>query len=141
MFILDTDLISIIQRRSQPAYGRLYHRMNQHAPGAFYVTIVSFHEQSIGAHARLNRARTPAELVDGYDTFEMVRFYFRNAQVLPFDLRAATLFHQLRPQHQRLGAMDLRIAAIALVHNYAVLTRNLRDFHRVPNLIAQDWTT
>ena len=38
------------------------------------------------------------------------------------------------------GTMDLRLAAIALSQNLTVLTRNLRDFGRVPGLKVEDRT-
>jgi tRNA(fMet)-specific endonuclease VapC len=38
-----------------------------------------------------------------------------------------------------MGAMDLKIACIALVHDATLLTRNMNDFARVPGLRVDDW--
>jgi tRNA(fMet)-specific endonuclease VapC len=35
--------------------------------------------------------------------------------------------------------MDLRIAAIALAHDALLLSRNLKDFRKVPGLCVDDW--
>lgn len=45
----------------------------------------------------------------------------------------------VRRQKIRLGTMDLKIAAIALIHDSTLLSANLRDFQQVPNLRAEDW--
>ncbi len=37
------------------------------------------------------------------------------------------------------GKMDLKIAAIALEHGCIVVTRNERDFRRVPGLVVENW--
>ena len=36
--------------------------------------------------------------------------------------------------------MDLKIAAIVLANDATLLTRNLGDFRKVPDLKAEDWT-
>lgn len=61
-------------------------------------------------------------------------------QSIDFDSLAATEFSNLLSQRIRLGAMDLRIAAIALARGLTILSRNLRDFRKVPNLLVEDWT-
>ena len=37
------------------------------------------------------------------------------------------------------GDADMRIASIAPVHGFTVITANLRDFQRVPNPPVQNW--
>ena len=61
--------------------------------------------------------------------------------VLPYDLpiaRAhARLWAELELSGRRIGPYDLLVAATALVHGYDVLTFNMREFERVPGLVAR----
>ena len=59
---------------------------------------------------------------------------------LEFDEAAATEFEKLQRLRLRVGTMDLKIATIALAHDATVLTRNSKDFSRVPGLRFEDWT-
>ena len=61
------------------------------------------------------------------------------AVILPFDAAAASQFEQLRSHKLGVGTADLRIAAIALSAGHHLLSRNLRDFERVPGLRVEDW--
>jgi tRNA(fMet)-specific endonuclease VapC len=36
--------------------------------------------------------------------------------------------------------MDLRIASIAISRGLVLLTRNARDFSKIPELVIEDWT-
>jgi tRNA(fMet)-specific endonuclease VapC len=58
----------------------------------------------------------------------------------PFHEAADTMFRQLRAQRIRIGSQDLRIAAIALLSGFTVVTRNVRDFSQVLGLNVEDWT-
>jgi tRNA(fMet)-specific endonuclease VapC len=49
-------------------------------------------------------------------------------------------FQRLRKTYPRLGAMDLKIAAIGLETQSIVLTRNRRDFGKLEGLVIEDWT-
>jgi tRNA(fMet)-specific endonuclease VapC len=114
--------------------------MGQHPAADFVVCVVSLHEQALGANNFLNQARTSAALVRGYQLLDRLPRDYTNFVMLPFDAVAAREFDGLLAQRLRVGPMDLRIAAIALSRGSTVLTRNLRDFRRVPNLNAEDWT-
>ena len=58
---------------------------------------------------------------------------------MPFDELAANQFAGLRRQRIRIGAMDLKIASIALVNDALLVTANLRDYSRVPELRCENW--
>jgi tRNA(fMet)-specific endonuclease VapC len=49
-------------------------------------------------------------------------------------------FETLRAMKLNIGGMDLRIAAIVLEEGAVLVTRNTRDFRRVPGLIIEDWS-
>ena len=59
--------------------------------------------------------------------------------VLPWDENAAMTFMQLSQHRSGVGTMDLKIASITLANDATLLSRNLRDFQRVPNLKVEDW--
>jgi tRNA(fMet)-specific endonuclease VapC len=140
-YLLDTDHLSILQRKAGVEYIRLSTWMAQFSQLDFACCVVSLHEQALGAHNFINQAKNSSGLVRGYDLFarlpgDYLKFFF-----LPFDVPAATIYDQLRVQKLQIGAMDLRIASIALSRQLTVLTRNLRDFGRVPGLTIEDRTT
>jgi tRNA(fMet)-specific endonuclease VapC len=139
-YLLDTDHISFLQRRSGSEFSRLAVRMAQHPITDFALSIVSFHEQILGAHNFINRARTNTDMIRGYTLLLETLQGFATAPVLPFDAGAIALFDELRRQRVRVSTMDLRIAAIAMSHNLMLLTRNVSDFSKVPGLVTEDWT-
>jgi len=58
---------------------------------------------------------------------------------MPFDDAAADRFESLRAGGLRIGSMDLKIAAIALVHDALLLSANLEDFEQIPGLRLDNW--
>ena len=94
-YLLDTDHISILQRPKSAEYLILSARMSRHSAGDVVASVVSFHEQAIGFHARLNRARRPAEVIRGYELLQDVLTGYAANTVLPFDASAATTFDTL----------------------------------------------
>jgi tRNA(fMet)-specific endonuclease VapC len=49
-------------------------------------------------------------------------------------------FEDLRTMRLNIGSMDLRIAAIVREAGCVLVTRNVRDFQRVPELVIEDWS-
>ena len=87
------------------------------------------------------QARTSERQVNAYRKLKRHLDAYLKIQVLEFTTEAATEFERLQRLRPRIGTMDLRIAAIALVHDATVLTKNAKDFSRVPNLRIEDWTS
>jgi tRNA(fMet)-specific endonuclease VapC len=139
-YLLDTDHISFLQRRSGSEFTRLMIRMGQYSPADFALSIVSLHEQMLGAHNFINRARTNTDVICGYTLLLEILQGFTSAPVLPFDAKAIAVFDELRGQRIRVSTMDLRIAAIAISRNLVLLTRNVADFNKIPGLAIEDWT-
>ncbi len=139
-FLLDTDHISILQKQSGPEYSALMARIGQVSRADLAFCIVSFHEQALGCNSYIAHAKNPADVIRGYQMFDQVLSAFAAALVLPFDTKASAAFDDLVTQRVRIATMDLRIASIALSQGLTLLTRNSRDFNKVPGLIIEDWT-
>ncbi len=139
-YLLDTDHLSILQRKAGAEYHCLSTWMTQFTPLDFACCVVSLHEQVVGAHTFLNQAKNSAGLIRGYQLLERLPRDYLAFALLPFDAPSATTYDSLLAQSLRIGTMDLRLAAIALSRDLTVLTRNLRDFGRVPGLKIEDRT-
>lgn len=139
-YLLDTDHLSILQRQGGKDFSNLSTRMAQHSLSDFAVSTVTFHEQMLGSHAYINRARNPKDVVKGYEMMARLVTDFKVLPLISFDAGAATTFDQLQSQQMQLAKMDARIAAIALFRGLILLTRNHRDFGKVAGLLIEDWT-
>jgi tRNA(fMet)-specific endonuclease VapC len=138
--LLDTDHISILQRQSGPGHASLAARIAQCEAADLALSIVSFHEQVLGCHTFIMRARKTRDVIRGYAMRERLFSDYGEAPLLPFDAAAAAMFDDLNSRRIRVATMDLRIAAIALSRGLILITRNVSDFGRVPNLPTEDWT-
>ncbi len=139
-YLFDTDHVSILQSRSGPEFLILDARVASQPATDLAFSIVSFHEQVLGAHNFINQTRTAVGVTRGYGLLATILDAFSGVQVLPFDASAAAVFDDLRAKRVRIATMDLRIAATALSRGLIVLTRNTRDFGQVPGLVTEDWT-
>ncbi len=139
-YLLDTDHLSIIQRKTGVAYETISGRMSQYSVSEFAISIITIQEQMLGCHAYINRARHLSEMVTGYRMMNRLVRTFQTSIILPFDELAARQLEQLQTKGIRLGKMDARIAAIALANQRILLTRNRQDFEKVPGLTLEDWT-
>ncbi|HTU17823.1 MAG TPA: type II toxin-antitoxin system VapC family toxin [Gemmataceae bacterium] len=88
----------------------------------------------------MRRAAQPPDLAAGYQRLASAVQLYSGMRILSFTELAIARFEQLVTLKLNIGKQDLRIAAITLEQGSVLVSRNLRDFRRVPNLIVEDWS-
>ena len=88
----------------------------------------------------IKRAKSKQELVTAYALLRATFNRLCQANILDFNEAAFDIYNELLKQKIRVGTQDLRIAAIALSLSSTVVTRNFRDFEKVPDLKIVDWS-
>jgi tRNA(fMet)-specific endonuclease VapC len=140
MVILDTDLMSLLDRRENDAQLRLQYRLDALPADQVVTTIITFEEQMRGWMAYLAKSRGLTQQIKAYERLSLFLEQYSRRRVLRFEEQAATELERLQRLRLRIGTMDLKIAAIALANNATVLTRNRKDFDQIPGLKVEDWS-
>ena len=139
MYVLDTDLLSLLEYPEGRHAQRLQARLDQ-ATEDVVTTIVTYEEQTRGWFALMAKARSVTAQIDVYRRLRRHLENYRSIDVLDFGERAAIEYQRLRSLRLGIGTMDLKIGAIALANSAVLLTRSVSDFKRIPNLVIEDWT-
>ncbi len=140
MIILDTDCLSLLNREKILESSALRRKLDTFSPDDIYTTIITFEEQMRGWLAVIAKAKTPEQQIFGYGRLHISLEAYRNTKVLDYDENAAKVLADLKSQKIRIGTMDLKIASIAISRKAILVSRNLKDFENVPNLVVHDWT-
>ncbi len=131
MLVLDTNTISYYFRGDAKVVGR----MQAIRPSELAVPAIVEYELKFGllrlpSHAGLQRLEALTQLL-------------APMQRLPFDSQCAAHAARIRADLEQLGTPigphDLLIAATAFHHQAPLVTRNTREFLRVPGLQCIDW--
>lgn len=135
-WVLDTDHVSLLQR-GHPVVVSKVATVN---PSEIAVTVITVIEQMYGRLDVIKRAKSKQELITAYTLLKETFNRLCQANILDFNEAAFNVYNELLKQKIRVGTQDLRIAAIALSLNGTVVTRNFKDFQKVPNLKIVDWS-
>lgn len=139
MYLLDTDHLSILTRGGLAAQP-LRARLSSIEPSEIATTIVTYEEQTRGWLSYAARASSIDAQLAAYQDLQQHLENFCSISVIQFNRDAIVEYQRLRSAYPRLGAMDLKIAAISLVSQAILLTRNLSDFGQIRELQSEDWT-
>ena len=96
MVVLDTDHLSLLQRRESAASQILQARLDRLDTGSRATTIVTYEEQTRGWMAYMARAKTVAQEIEAYARLKTHLHSFRHIPVLDFDERAGVEYQRLR---------------------------------------------
>ena len=123
MFLLDTDVVSLLRRQDRHPFAARW--LEAQRPSDLYLSVVTIGEVERGIARQLRRdppfARELASWLE-----QMLAWY--GDRVLPVNAATAKRWGRLSDTLGHDGA-DLLIAATALEHGLTVVTRNIRHFH------------
>ena len=140
MIILDTDCLSILERKSGAEFYHLSAKLNEFPPDEIATTIITFEEQMRGWMAFIAKANSIEKQVSAYEKLGRFLESYRYIPVIQFDEKAGKVFQELKRNKIRVGTMDLKIASICISQNALLISRNLSDYDQIPNLRVEDWT-
>ncbi len=123
-------LIAALNESSRPLLSRLANL----APQRLHLSSIVLSELLTGAEKSGPRAAERRAVVQ-----ELIR----SMTLLPFDDSAAEVYARIRASMEAkgliIGPHDMQIAAQAISRKLTLITDNLREFRRVPTLLAENW--
>jgi tRNA(fMet)-specific endonuclease VapC len=140
MILIDTDHATYLKYPESERGRRFIERLSAVPQSEVVgVSIVTVEERMRGWLAVIAKEKQAIRQVIGYAELAKLFEFYQEFEIVLFDEAAARQFDDLRTQRLRVGTMDLKIAATALVNQALLLSANRRDFERVPGLRVENW--
>lgn len=129
-YMLDTNIcIYIIKKK--PA--NVLDRLKRLDIGDICISVITLAELVYGVEKSQNREKNQIALAA----------FLAPIEILPFSDKAAVKYGEIRAflekTGQTIGAYDLLIAAHALSENLILVTNNVSEFGRIPDLSIENW--
>ncbi len=134
-FVMDTDTFTLFCHQHTAVVAQVDASFSETS-----VTTITVEEQFAGWFAKLQQSRLPTEYARTSRRIATTARLLSLFQIAHMSESALARFDSLLKLKLNVGRMDLRIAAVALDANGTVVTRNARDFGRVPGLTIVDWS-
>lgn len=137
MYILDTNVLTALHL----GHPKIVNAVRQVGNVRVAITVVTKVEMLRGRIDFLLKAENGESLRRAQALLEVTEERLNEIEILPFDNGAIAQFERLISQSssRKAGRADLLIASIALSHRATLVTRNLKDFQRFPNLDIMNW--
>ena len=129
MYVLDTNTLIYFFRGD----GRVGERLLSASPTEVAVPSVVLYELETGIAKSTDPEKRRGQLDQLLEVVATLPFGVEEAKA------AAGLRAQLEREGTPIGPLDSLIAGTAVVHRGVLVTRNVREFGRVPGLQVEDW--
>lgn len=136
LYILDTDTLTLLEEGHPVVSQRFLQQRREDVA----ITVLSVEEQLSGWYTQVRKAKRPERLEWAYRRLTETVIFLAHLRILTYNQTAMQRYEQLRKSKIKIGRTDLRIAATVLEQNAILVTRNARDFGRVPSLQIEDWS-
>ena len=136
LYVLDTDLLTLYYRGEHV----VVRNIDSRPVADLAISIITVDEQLTGWYSMTRRARLPEEIAHAYANLGDAVVRLAKWRILPYTESAIARVALFKSLRLNVGLMDLRIAAIALENEATVVTRNRRDFIRIPGITVEDWS-
>jgi len=136
MILLDTDTFTLHQFGHEQVSRRI-----QAAREIPAITIITQIEVLRGRYDALIKAEDAARVLRAQQGVKASVAHLALFEIIPFDAAAGTIFDRLLKTKglRRLGRGDLLIASMVLANKATLVTRNRKDFQKVPGLQMENW--
>ena len=129
-YMLDTNIcIYIIKNKPK----KVIMELKRHKPSEICVSAITYAELTYGVEKSMAVEKNRLALA----------LLFSNIEVLNFDIKAAIHYGKIRAYLEKqgtpIGPLDMMIAAHAMSLGYTVVTNNIEEFERVPDLKLENW--
>jgi len=130
-YLLDTNIvIYVLKRRPKEVLAMFNANASRMA-----ISSITLSELFYGAEKSLNTDKN----------LEAVEEFVSHLDVLPYDAKASQHYGQIKAtlekKGQIIGENDIHIAAHATSHGLILVSNNVREFKRVPNLVLENWVS
>lgn len=130
MYLLDTNICIYVLKNSYPT---LTEKVFSFSPSQIAMSSVTVFELEYGA----------AKINCGERTRHRLMQFIAPFTILPFDSDDAVTAGRIRgfleKQGNIIGPYDYQIAAQGITKGLTVVTHNIREFERIPDIILEDW--
>ncbi|MBD2542889.1 type II toxin-antitoxin system tRNA(fMet)-specific endonuclease VapC [Planktothricoides raciborskii] len=129
-FLLDTNICIYIIKQKPAKVLEKFQRLNPSDVGISSITLAEL-EYGIAKSQQSDKNRIA------------LNQFLITLEIVKFDEKASNIYGDVRAELERkglvIGAMDMLIAAHAISLDLILVTNNVKEFSRIPNLRLENW--